>query len=527
MKKAIAIIVFGLLWCNVGFAEQYWSNAKNGPTSEEQAKSKFFKDRKLDKLEGIWFFPDSGTVAITKSPTSDNKYLIYLINAPQPKWEKYNGTIEGTIIKTANEKKYPMFLKRWTSTMGEEYTTQSYISVWSNSFKIYKKNEYEYDSKEASRMWPLNYKKYNEQFDVKKEEEEKKKVVKKKEVKITAEEETKIAAEEETKIAAQKITQEEAINNYLSDRELDPIEGIWIVQDNVILSKIEPGIIITIYKSDNNFLCKIIRSKKRTSGSEYCKLIKGSNEVYYSENSDLTFYLDNRAEKIEFNRCIRKSLSPCSAFKKLWPQVASSKTSSNVSASGSAFFVNNKGHIVTNFHVVEECNDQSKIMYKDEEYPAKLIASDKKLDLALLKAELKNTGYLKLSYSPKKMQKIYAAGYPFGKYLSDDLKFTDGIISSLKGFDDNTNQLQISAAINPGNSGGPVINQSGELVGVVVSGLDKEATEGINFAIKSEAVKTFMTANKVKPSSSFYSRELKNDKLLSILEEATVYTFCK
>ncbi|MDP7194860.1 MAG: trypsin-like peptidase domain-containing protein, partial [SAR202 cluster bacterium] len=280
------------------------------------------------------------------------------------------------------------------------------------------------------------------------------------------------------------LTQEEAINNYLSDRELDPIEGVWIAQDNVILSKVEPGIIITIYKSDNNFLCKIIRSKKRTSGSEYCKLVKGSNEVYYSENSDLTFYLDNRAEKIEFTRCKHEVLGQCAAFKKLWPQVASSKTSSNA-ASGSAFFVNDKGNIITNFHVVEVCNDQSKIMYKDKEYPAKLIASDKKLDLALLKVELKNSGYLKLSYNPKKMQKIYAAGYPFGKYLSDDLKFTDGIISSLKGYDDNTNQLQISAAINPGNSGGPIINQSGELVGVAVSGLDKGATEGINFAIKS------------------------------------------
>ena len=44
--------------------------------------------------------------------------------------------------------------------------------------------------------------------------------------------------------------------------------------------------------------------------------------------------------------------------------------------------------------------------------------------------------------------------------------------------------------------------------------MDKDLTEGINFAIKSGAVKTFLTANKIKPSSSFYSRELKNDKLL-------------
>ena len=119
-----------------------------------------------------------------------------------------------------------------------------------------------------------------------------------------------------------------------------------------------------------------------------------------------------------------------------------------------------------------------------------------------------------------------SSGYPLGKFLSDDLKFTDGIISSLKGFEDNTNQIQISAAINPGNSGGPVINQSGELVGVAVSGLDKGLTEGINFAIKSEAVKTFLSSNKIKPSSSFYSRELNNDKLLAILEGATIYTFC-
>ena len=64
----------------------------------------------------------------------------------------------------------------------------------------------------------------------------------------------------------------------------------------------------------------------------------------------------------------------------------------------------------------------------------------------------------------------------------------DGIISSLKGFEDNTNQIQISAAINPGNSGGPT-NQGGELVGVA-TGLDKGLIRN-DFAIKSEAVKTF------------------------------------
>ena len=85
-----------------------------------------------------------------------------------------------------------------------------------------------------------------------------------------------------------------------------------------------------------------------------------------------------------------------------------------------------------------------------------------------------------------------------------------------------------SIFMQPGSTIGAatVVNQSGELVGVAVSGLDKGSTEGINFAIKSEAVKTFLTSNNIKPSTNYYSKDLKNDKLPTILEEATVYTFC-
>ena len=124
------------------------------------------------------------------------------------------------------------------------------------------------------------------------------------------------------------------------------------------------------------------------------------------------------------------------------------------------------------------------------------------------------------------MQKIYVGGYPLGKGLSDDLKISSGIISSLKGFKDNSNEIQIDAAINPGNSGGPIINQSGELVAIAVAGLSKDVTEGINFGIKSSAAETFLKSNKLEPSYSRFSKEKKNDQLLELLEEATVYTYC-
>ena len=106
------------------------------------------------------------------------------------------------------------------------------------------------------------------------------------------------------------------------------------------------------------------------------------------------------------------------------------------------------------------------------------------------------------------------------------LKISSGIISSLKGFKDNSNEIQIDAAINPGNSGGPIINQSGELVAIAVAGLSKDVTEGINFGIKSSAAETFLKSNKLEPSYSRFSKEKKNNQLLELLEESTVYTYC-
>ena len=197
-------------------------------------------------------------------------------------------------------------------------------------------------------------------------------------------------------------------------------------------------------------------------------------------------------------------------------------------ASGSGFFINNKGYFVTNYHVVADCNDKSKITFKEKDVDAKLIAKDESLDLALLRAKVKPKSYLYLSADlPEKIQTIFVAGYPFGKGLSDDLKITKGVISSLKGFGDNSNEIQIDAAINPGNSGGPIVNDDGELMAVAVSGLAKDQSEGINFGIKASSVKNFLDVNKAKYSTSSLTKfSMSNKKLSDILEESTVYTFC-
>jgi len=195
-------------------------------------------------------------------------------------------------------------------------------------------------------------------------------------------------------------------------------------------------------------------------------------------------------------------------------------------SSGTAFFVSKKGHLLTNNHVVAGCK-LSKISYFNKEYEAKLIATDKTLDLALLKVKVRPKSYFEFSKDePKKLQKIYVAGYPLGKGLSDDLKITTGIISSLKGFEDNSNEIQVDAAINPGNSGGPIVNEKGQLVAIAVAGMSKDITEGINFGIKASAAANFLKSNKVSPSKSLMSFSTSSDELLEILEKGTVYTFC-
>ena len=195
-------------------------------------------------------------------------------------------------------------------------------------------------------------------------------------------------------------------------------------------------------------------------------------------------------------------------------------------SSGTAFFINSKGFLLTNNHVVEGCKLQQ-VKYNDKDYTAEIIATDNTLDLALMKVDVRPREHLNFTNSSvEKLQKVYVAGYPFGQGLSDDLKISSGIISSIKGYNDNSNEFQLDAAINPGNSGGPIVNDAGELVGIAVAGFAKDESEGINFGIKSSSAKEFLKINKISQDNSFMSFGMNNKKLINLLENSTVYTYC-
>lgn len=164
-------------------------------------------------------------------------------------------------------------------------------------------------------------------------------------------------------------------------------------------------------------------------------------------------------------------------------------------SAGSGFIISTEGHIVTNYHVVEQAETITVILSDDQKLDAKLIGYDNRTDLALLKVESKTPlPFVKFGNSDESRvgDFIIAIGNPFG--LGSTV--TSGIISA-QARDIHTNSgnlidnfIQTDAAINRGNSGGPMFNLKGEVIGInfaIVS--PTGANIGIGFAVPSSAAK--------------------------------------
>jgi S1-C subfamily serine protease len=202
-------------------------------------------------------------------------------------------------------------------------------------------------------------------------------------------------------------------------------------------------------------------------------------------------------------------------------------------ASGSGFYVSNEGHIITNHHVIEGCEDM-KVHSKGNVLETKRIAEDRRNDLALLKTTKSPKHSFALSTeSPFPLQEIIVAGYPFGEKVSSTLKFTQGIVSSIAGLGNDYSQIQIDAAIQPGNSGGPILDEYGNVVAVAVAKLSLKkilkdygvVPENTNFGVKASAVRNLMEGNGVSfksPNTEVISKR----ELSQVATDGTVYLTC-
>lgn len=170
-------------------------------------------------------------------------------------------------------------------------------------------------------------------------------------------------------------------------------------------------------------------------------------------------------------------------------------TSSSV---GSGVCVSQNGYILTNSHVINNCDNITLYLSDKSQASAKIIYEDTVLDLAILKSS-KALPYLNLGDSDEICvgQDVLAVGTPLSLTLVHT--FTKGIVSALnrtlKVSNDGKegymqNLIQHDASLNPGNSGGPLINAKGEVIGI--NTLKISSGEGIGFAIPSKSFKSLL-----------------------------------
>lgn len=160
-------------------------------------------------------------------------------------------------------------------------------------------------------------------------------------------------------------------------------------------------------------------------------------------------------------------------------------------ASGTGFGISSNGIIITNYHVI---NSAKIIKVRginsdfNKTYKAKVLVTDKNNDLAII--QIDDFGFTSLGTIPYTIktgladvgENIFVLGYPLRSTMGNEIKLTNGIISSRTGFQGDITSYQISAPVQPGNSGGPLFDNQGNLIGIINA--KHGGAENASYAVK-------------------------------------------
>lgn len=312
-------------------------------------------------------------------------------------------------------------------------------------------------------------------------------------------------------------TESDAKFYFNSRNDLNPIEGVWQTTDGykyAIEKDVENG-----YRQNDKFRVVVLESSNRVWKPTEIKgfISTGTSETVYSYK----YYLKNMStgEHGGTNTLFLFLESPSIAkysfttnsytgevvnvtMYKLYPKSTSSSGNTNHGNnskwSGTGFFLSKNGFIVTNHHVIDGAKSIKVTSIngnRNSTYNARVEVSDKQNDLAIIKITDYFTQPTTIPYSFKFSQSsigesCWVLGYPLTQTMGEDIKLTNGIISSKSGFDGNIAQYQISAPVQPGNSGGPVFDSNGNLIGVVQA--KHGAAENAGYAVKASYVRNLI-----------------------------------
>jgi hypothetical protein len=197
---------------------------------------------------------------------------------------------------------------------------------------------------------------------------------------------------------------------------------------------------------------------------------------------------------------------------------------------GSGFVVSEYGDLVTNEHVGRTVA----VKQGGRSYLATVLASDKNIDLALVRmpSQVKPTEIATVRQSPplRVGEQAISYGFPLAGALTTEGNLTVGHVSALRGLSDDPNSIQITTPIQLGNSGGPLLDSSGNVIGVVAAKLDAltvmrmlgDVPQNINFAIDLATLKSFLAAHGVRVTPAPSSGNLSP---ADIGERAKLFTY--
>lgn len=182
---------------------------------------------------------------------------------------------------------------------------------------------------------------------------------------------------------------------------------------------------------------------------------------------------------------------------------------------GSGFLIDGKGLLVTNAHVVRNARNIAVQNKAGTSFNAKIVLIDEDKDLAIL--QIVDSNFKPFSSIPYAISKsttdlaapIFTLGYP-----RDEIVYGEGYLSAKTGFNGDTLSCQVSIPANPGNSGGPVLNEQGEIVGILST--RETAADGVVFALQARHIHKAL--NDLKKDTSYQRVKLSSKSSLAGME---------